>query len=178
MFIVLFGLGQRVSLGEVLYNQRCITCHRDNNNLIPPAPLFKDYRIKAEYVVKILKEGVEGTAMTPFNDLSEKEIYELAKYIENISAKGVKVDTSLIMRGRYVYENVCSPCHGINGDGKGLGNTVPPPPDFTKFNPLPGTTIKILNKGIPGTNMYSFKDILTDEDKEAVANYILLFFDE
>lgn len=178
MFLVIFGIGQRVSLGEVIYNERCITCHKKNNGLIPPAPLFKDYRIKAEYVVRVLKEGLAGTQMPPFKDLTEKEMLEVAKYIERISKKEVKVDSSLILRGRYVYEDVCSPCHGINGDGKGVGNLIPKPPDFTKFNPLPNTTIRVLNDGIPGTNMYSFKDILSEGDKRAVANYILLFFDE
>jgi mono/diheme cytochrome c family protein len=164
--------------GEVVFREKCISCHRENNDLVPPAPIFTDYRIKADYVEKVLREGVEGTAMRPFNELSEREIKAVSRYIEKLTKREVKVDSSLISRGRYLFENVCSSCHGINGDGEGVGKIIPPPPDFSKFNPLPQTTIRVLNEGIKGTNMYSFREILTEDDKRAVAEYILLFFRE
>ncbi len=165
-------------MGERIYKEKCLSCHKDNNALVPPAPVFTGYRIKAEYVEKVLREGIEGSTMRSFNELSEKEIKAVSKYLENLTKRNVKVDSSLILRGKYVFEDVCSSCHGIRGDGKGVGKIVPPPPDFSKFNPLPHTTIKVLKEGIRGTNMYSFDGILTEEDKRAVAEYILILFDE
>jgi len=165
-------------LGERVFREKCASCHKENNDLIPPAPILTDYRIKADYVKKVLREGIEGTAMKPFNELSEKEIEAVSRYLENSTKRRINLDSSLISRGKYIFEDICSSCHGIGGDGKGVGKMVPPPPDFSKFNPLPQTTLKVLNNGIEGTNMYSFREILAEEDMRAVAEYILLFFDE
>jgi len=57
--------------------------------------------------------------MKPFKELSEREIKAVSRYIEKLTKREVKA------------ENICSSCHGINGDGEGVG----------KFNPLPQTTI-------------------------------------
>lgn len=180
MFIILFGLGERQQLGRIIFEKECLICHFEGNDLKPPAPVFSEYRIKPEYVFEILKNGLEGTPMRPFDNLTDKEKWEVAKFVSSMSTKKetLKIGKDIIARGKYVYETVCSPCHGMNGDGKGLGKLIPPPPDFKRFNPVPSTTIRILNEGIEGTNMYSFKDILSEEDKRAVAYYILLFYDE
>ncbi|MCC6011492.1 hypothetical protein LM594_00715 [Candidatus Caldipriscus sp.] len=53
--------------------------------------------------------------MKPFKELSEREIKAVSRYIEKLTKREVKA------------ENICSSCHGINGDGEGVG----------KFNPFP-----------------------------------------
>ncbi len=179
IFLALFGMGSEPPRGEIIFKNRCSVCHYKGNTLVPPAPLFEDYRIKPEYVVYILENGVEGTSMRAFKDLTSEEKREVAYYVSSLSGGSkVFIEDSLISRGRYIYESVCSTCHGINGDGKGLGKLMPPPPDFRKFNPLPKRTIEVLNHGIKGSNMYSFGEILSDRDKRAVAYYILMFYEE
>ncbi len=177
MFVLLFGLGSRVDVGRALYEKHCVSCHYPDNDLRPPAPPLEMYRTTVEYTLKIMREGVPGSCMPRFNSLKEKERLAIARFVANMN-RNVKVDTppDLVRRGEMVYYDVCAPCHGDDGSGSTFGDDVPPPPDFRQFNPLPEQTIRILNEGIPGTAMYSFREILSPEDKRAVAIYILTLF--
>lgn len=63
------------------------------------------------------------------------------------------------------FEQICAPCHGTKGDGKGPAGAAlkPPPNDFTK--PLkewsttkgdPQKIFDVISKGIPGTGMVAW----------------------
>ena len=130
-----------------------------------------------EYVLKVMREGVPGSCMPKFDDLNNRERLAIARFVAGMNAR-TRVDTppDLVRRGEMVYYDVCAPCHGDDGSGRSFGDDVPRPPDFRLFNPLPERTVAVLDSGIPGTAMYSFRDILSPEDKRAVAIYILTFF--
>lgn len=76
-----------------------------------------------------------------------------------------KKTPELLKQGKKIFEQICAPCHGSKGDGKGPvgGLLKPPPSDFTK--PLKdwpitkGDTKKIfdvISKGIPNTGMVAW----------------------
>lgn len=93
----------------------------------------------------------------------------------------------LLSLGRVAYENRCSGCHGLLGDGKGPASRMlnPKPRDFTKgiykFKstalgemPTDEDLVRVIHNGIPGTSMPSFR-LVSDQEKRAIAQYVKSF---
>jgi len=83
-----------------------------------------------------------------------------------------------IEAGRAVYNFRCYFCHGYSGDGKTLAATylTPRPTDFTKANPAYLTAERIgevLRQGKPGTAMKPFKGIISEQEMQAAANFVV-----
>ena len=84
----------------------------------------------------------------------------------------------LLARGKTLYSQTCSPCHGPEGRGNGPAgaNLVPKPRDFTKKDGWKnGTRIedvfKTLDEGIKGSAMVSY-DYLTRKDRMALVHVV------
>jgi mono/diheme cytochrome c family protein len=88
--------------------------------------------------------------------------------------------------GGAVYRARCAVCHGPDGrgDGPAAGMLVPPPRDFTrglyKFRSTPTGSLPALAdvvattaRGLRGTSMPGFADLLTAGEIEAVARHVL-----
>lgn len=94
-------------------------------------------------------------------------------------------------RGRTVYQKACAACHGESGDGKGqgAGPLAVKPRDFTtgvyKFRstglgelPLDSDIEKVIVRGIPHTQMPSFRNVLTAQEIKDVVAYVKTFSSE
>ena len=105
--------------------------------------------------------------------------------IENLqrSAGPVSTDENGVSQG--LYREHCAHCHGITGDGAGpTAMTLDPyPRDFRngvfkfksttgKFRPTDEDLMRIINEGVHGTAMPSFKVALEQSEKEALVDYI------
>ena len=80
--------------------------------------------------------------------------------------------------GRAVYNFRCYFCHGYSGDAKTLAATFlsPPPADFTSpAQQALGkeSVLATLRQGRPGTAMKSFSGILSAEEMQAVAGFVV-----
>ena len=91
-------------------------------------------------------------------------------------------------RGRTVYFQACSPCHGIRGDGRGpaAARFDPAPRNFRrgvyKFRttvsgalPLDEDLERTVREGLPGTEMPRWKNVLSEQDIKAVVQYVKAF---
>jgi mono/diheme cytochrome c family protein len=76
-----------------------------------------------------------------------------------------KKTPDLLNQGKKLYEQICAPCHGSKGDGKGPAGAVlkPPPTDFQKpLKEWPYTKgnlqriFEIISKGIPNSSMVAW----------------------
>jgi mono/diheme cytochrome c family protein len=94
-------------------------------------------------------------------------------------------------RGHNVYQKACAACHGETGNGKGQGAAPlnPKPRDFTsgiyKFRttalgelPTDSDLLKVVTNGIPHSQMPSFKNVLTEQERVDVVAYIKTFSSE
>jgi mono/diheme cytochrome c family protein len=92
------------------------------------------------------------------------------------------------IRGQTVYQKACAACHGETGNGKGQGARplTPKPRDFTtglyKFRstglgelPTDSDLLKVVANGLPGTQMPSFRNVLTAQEQADVVAYIKKF---
>lgn len=93
-------------------------------------------------------------------------------------------------RGQTVYQKACAACHGENGNGEGPGAAPlnPKPRDFTsglyKFRSTPlgepptdADLLRVIEEGIPHTQMPGFRNVLTAQERADVAAYIKGFSD-
>lgn len=100
-------------------------------------------------------------------------------------------DETNLQAGRAIYDARCAACHGIEGDGAGLAAPYlsPPPRDFTgeayKLRstvsgapPLEADLFRTITRGIPGTPMTSWQEILSKEERWQVVYYIKTFTPE
>ena len=104
----------------------------------------------------------------------------------------VKVDSltrkAPLERGRVIYFQACSPCHGIRGDGRGpaAAGFDPAPRNFRrgvyKFRttvsgalPLDEDLERTVREGLPGTEMPRWKNVLSEHDIKAVVQYVKSF---
>ncbi len=93
------------------------------------------------------------------------------------------------LRGHAVYQKACAACHGETGNGQGQGAAAiphPKPRDFTtglyKFRstelgelPTDADLLKVVDRGIPGTQMPAFRNVLTAQEQADVVAYIKKF---
>lgn len=112
----------------------------------------------------------------------EKGIEALQARLDSLARK------EQLERGRKIYFQACSPCHGIRGDGKGpaaLGFD-PAPRNFRrgvyKFRstgsgmlPLDRDLERTVREGLPGTEMPRWKSVLAENDIKAVVQYVKSF---
>ncbi|QEH34585.1 Cbb3-type cytochrome c oxidase subunit CcoP2 [Aquisphaera giovannonii] len=84
----------------------------------------------------------------------------------------------LLLEGRTVYEARCLTCHGPTGRGDGpiAGNLIGPPVGNLsngkwKHGDRPEDVLKVIAKGVPGTRMSGWDQVLDPGPLRAVAAY-------
>ena len=88
-------------------------------------------------------------------------------------------------RGRALFENACATCHGLRGDGNGpsAGPLDPKPRDFTQgiykwrstesgSLPLDGDIFRTISRGVPGTGMVAWGELLSTSDRWDLVEYL------
>jgi mono/diheme cytochrome c family protein len=99
-----------------------------------------------------------------------------------------EVTPALLERGKRLYAQNCTACHGINGDGKGdaAAFLAPKPRDFVKANyrlrstapnnlPTDVDLFREISLGMPGTPMPPWKHMLSDDDRWALVEHLKTF---
>ncbi|OUR93145.1 hypothetical protein A9Q84_21845 [Halobacteriovorax marinus] len=116
-----------------------------------------------------------------FTSCSENHFRE-----DKIFAGGKYVTAKTLNKGKLIYTEYCMPCHGVDGDGKGVASKgmKVPPRDFTtgifKFGvvssgelPHDEHIFDLLKNGLSGTAMLPWD--LKEGQAEAVVQYIKTF---
>lgn len=172
-----------------IYHNYCSVCHGDKGDgrsraqgsLVPPPKDFTHpgtaHALTREQMIDAVANGKSGTAMTPWkSQLTQKEIEGVVDYIRTTFMPAATSDRN--NRGRVVYAEYCSVCHGERGDGRSraMGSLMPPPRDFTNAAAKSELTrermIKSVTFGRPETAMVGFKSQLNEKDIQAVVDYI------
>ncbi len=90
--------------------------------------------------------------------------------------------------GEVTYVKWCAGCHGVDGTGNGIGAEymLPRPRDFTRAQyqirttasgalPTDDDIMAIIDRGMPGTTMPGWENLLSDDEKEALVEYLKSF---
>lgn len=106
--------------------------------------------------------GGLGTVYAHSGEVSEK--YEKA-------VNPVKVTPESLEAGKNIYTQRCAVCHGADGKGTAAGM-----PDFTDHEMMEEMSESLMfqkvSEGVPGTPMPAWKDILSEDERWTVINYI------
>ena len=90
--------------------------------------------------------------------------------------------------GQITYEKWCAGCHGVDGTGTGDGATImlPRPRDFSQALyqirttasgelPTDSDILHVIDVGMPGTTMPGWEDLLGQDEREALVQYLKTF---
>ncbi len=123
-------------LGEKLYKQNCQMCHQSDAIGIPGfAPSLTNEELLAtasdKFLLTTIRDGRAGTGMPPFAHLGRKGIKSIVAYLRAHTEepnRSAEVDAQPDARGdprlgKLWFDQICSTCHGANGDGYAAGGT-------------------------------------------------------
>ena len=161
--------------GTVLYAQSCAFCHGGNANgkgpdasdlKIPPEDISA-VRADRSYLMNILKDGIDGTAMPRFDyyDMYQRE--SILKYLNEkydifsmVTTIPYQITDQTQQQAINEWKNTCATCHGDNGEVSKTGSELkPPPPDFTQYSLTPERAFEVTTNGYPGTTMSSYSQL-------------------
>jgi len=173
--------GVSAARGEQLIGQRaCTACHRvgDKDGHIAPdlsvEGLVRDPDWMADHF-RDPRSRVPDSIMPSFG-FPEEDFLSLVAYLKTRNTPPT------YKTAEEIYKGICARCHGENGDGKGMTYIYldPAPRDLTKttfmINKPEERFLKSLKEGVPGTSMPPWGHVLTDDQRQAVLNYVFATF--
>jgi len=128
--------GPAVSVGEQLYNQNCAVCHQADAIGKPGfAPSLTNQELLSsasdKFLLTTIRDGRMGTGMPPFSHLGKEKIEAIVSYLRSHATRpnrAAEVDSQPASHGdprlgETWFRDICSTCHGANGDGYMDGGT-------------------------------------------------------
>lgn len=127
---------QQIEEGKTFYNQNCIFCHQADAIGKPGfAPSLSNPELLAissdKYLMATIRDGRQGTAMAPYAHLGKQKIVAIVAYLrsmETLPHRSAEVDKQRnaqgdARKGELWYKDICSTCHGPQGDGYLAGSS-------------------------------------------------------
>lgn len=122
--------------GKMLYTQNCGFCHQKDAIGKPgKAPSLTNPELlsisSTAFMAETIADGRPGTGMPPFSHLGNEKIYAIVSYLFSY-AEGPSRATEInsqpkangnIENGKQLFDSICLPCHGPNGNGYIAGGT-------------------------------------------------------
>lgn len=125
-----------VKQGSRLYAQNCSVCHQADAIGKPGfAPSLSNSELLSvasdKFLLGTIRDGRPGTGMPPFSHLGRDKGRAIVAYLrtfEKIPNRSKKIDAQVDAHGdprlgKQWYDNICSTCHGVAGDGYLAGGT-------------------------------------------------------
>ncbi len=125
-----------MALGEKLYLQNCVFCHQaDAIGKAGFAPSLTNPELLAtasdRFLQSTIRDGRSGTGMPPFAHLGRNGIKSIVAYLRShttVPNRSEEIDAMATSGGdpalgKHWFDQICSTCHGANGDGYAAGGT-------------------------------------------------------
>src|SRR5215475_1820663 len=111
--------------GKKLYEGFCSLCHGQTGTGGKGPNLAQPTLSRAsddERLIAVIQEGIRGTEMPGFWQLTDNEAKQVAAYVRSLGRTTVEKLPGDVAGGRTLYEkNGCSACHIVRGLGNSLG---------------------------------------------------------
>ena len=164
--------------GQELFAENCEVCHQADAIGKPGvAPSLTNPELLSvasdKFLMGTIRDGREDTGMPPFAHLGRKDVGAIVAYLRAHTVKpnrAREVDSQPDAHGdprlgKQWYDNICSTCHGLAGDGYeagGTGTAIGLPGFLNKVSD--GFIRETVKKGRSNTRMLAF------QGPEALAN--------
>ena len=122
--------------GKKLYNQNCSVCHQADAIGKPGfAPSLTNPELLStssdKFLEGTIRDGRAGTGMPPFSHLGRKNTKAIVAYLRShttLANRSKEIDAQPKSYGderlgKRWFNDICSTCHGVNGDGYAAGGT-------------------------------------------------------
>ncbi len=111
--------------GKKLYEGFCSLCHGQTGTGGKGPNLAQPVLPRAandEALVEVIREGIRGTEMPGFWQLTDGEVKQLASYVKSLGRIEPEKLPGDAARGKALYESKgCASCHIVRGVGTGIG---------------------------------------------------------
>jgi cytochrome c oxidase cbb3-type subunit 2/cytochrome c oxidase cbb3-type subunit I/II len=174
--------------GAALFARHCGGCHGAGGkgdgpaavSLLPAPRDLTRVHFSDAALSRALWEGVRGSSMPGWHELSANDLRALAAHVRSLEAERLeaKPEPALSKEDQVEAEKLfgtnCATCHGPRGrgDGIGAGALAPKPTDFGQERPSLGYAEDVLAQGIPGTAMPPWPERLKSEQRRLLASYV------
>lgn len=180
------------AMGRDVFQANCSGCHGTDGRattpggqaLRPVAINLVDFGFPPQRLLKILEDGVHGTAMPSWSGLPGDQFRAVAEYVLSLSRTSAPRPEDMwaekpveMVAGERVFAAHCVRCHGDHGDGNG--------PDASKYQPAPADfrhmlvsfdgVENVLHHGVPGSGMQAYP-LLSPQEIQALSYYIRSFY--
>ncbi len=132
-----YAVGSKLAeKGKTLYNQNCVFCHQEDAIGKPGfAPSLSNPELLSissdKYLAATIRDGRQGTAMAPYAHLGKDKIVAIVAYLrsmETLPNRSAEVEKQRkaqgdARKGALWYQDICSTCHGPQGDGYLAGSS-------------------------------------------------------
>ncbi|MEH6651127.1 MAG: c-type cytochrome [Motiliproteus sp.] len=180
-----------IQQGEQLFNQNCVFCHQPDAIGKPGlAPSLTNKELLAsvsdKYLLSTIRDGREGTGMAPYPHLGRDKIKALVAYLRSFEVlpnRAAEIDAQPDAHGdprlgQQWFEQICSTCHGPEGDGYiagGSGTAIGKPGFLQKASD--GLIRETISKGRSNTRMLPFQGPeglanLDDQEIDDIITYL------
>lgn len=125
-----------VAQGKQLFEQNCVVCHQEDAIGKPGfAPSLTNKELLSiasdKFLLSTIRDGRPGTGMPPWAHLGRDAIVAIGAYLRSFAQlpnRAKEVDAQHETRGdpqlgKVWFDEICSTCHGMNGDGYIAGGT-------------------------------------------------------
>lgn len=127
---------ETVARGKQLFEQNCMVCHQEDAIGKPgfaPSLTNKEFlSISSDkFLLSTIRDGRPGTAMPPFAHLGRDGIMAIGAYLRSFAQLPNRAENIDLQReahgdpqlGKVWFDQICSTCHGVKGDGYLAGGT-------------------------------------------------------
>ena len=127
---------QVVKLGERVFKENCEVCHQADaigKPGVAPSLINPEFlSISSDkFLMSTIRDGREDTGMPPWAHLGRTKVRAVVEYLrshQTLPDRSAEVDAQPDAHGdprlgKQWYENICSTCHGVAGDGYAAGGT-------------------------------------------------------
>lgn len=125
-----------IKAGEIIFNQNCIFCHQADaigKPGVAPSLTNPEFLSMAsdKFLLGTIRDGRPGTGMPPFAHLGRAGIEAIVAFLRGHSDRpnrAAQIDSQPRAKGdprlgQVWYQQICSTCHGVSGDGYIAGGT-------------------------------------------------------
>lgn len=125
-----------INEGKTLFDQNCAVCHQADAIGKPgfaPSLTNKEFLSVSsnKFLESTIRDGRQGTGMPPFTHLGRKGTRAIVTYLRSFSKlpdRSAAIDAEPKSEGdprlgSVWFQDICSTCHGVNGDGYAAGGT-------------------------------------------------------
>ncbi len=196
-FTVAAAEGTSVEVGQEIYSQSCASCHGEfgeggpnpsrAGDIIFPISTAEYLKTRDDFTIRaIIAQGQPNYGMSPFGSsfggpLEDEDVDAVVAFIRSWEADPpvelppeivIDVGETVFLDTKQIYDQLCSQCHGLNGEG-GIGLAF----DDSQFHDTrtDSQLNSAINVGHDATSMIGWGDVLSADQIQQMVLLIRQF---